>query len=506
MSTARTIDVLADPAKMVTLLALGTFPAQEKVGFLALADRCNDLQGAYKTRDIIKATVVKHCKSALSTAGLVELGQAATEGGKSFHTVGLSEKGATVGVAISGAMLGLQLETPQEGFLETVMSVRADVARDNPRPLIYEKLLDGPASVMDIARFAGISPAQTTHFVQVLTEGNVLSHRSLIDPANREYQLAQGEFPVTTKASPVSGFILKAALTLRSNDHTTVTGQDLLDEVGRTNPRVPQETVWKALLTWMQYGPHRNGLIRPLAGPSTAKSEVSITPDFESSIKAMLERRRLLLGTDAQAAAFQARARQDAHEIINSPELVAQVLAYRSGFRIETSTDSWMDLAEQIYAANSRLNVPLEELHQQAMAQAGRRINMRTFCQRIIEAPSLLLRYQSAQRRGSRLAKYVTGKQTMVPADWVHDAACRDEDPELFFPRSTAKAFTPQAERAKRICQSCPVTIPCLKTALDEPVPTGIRGGVWLDKANERTLTPELKKQLALITISRTAK
>ncbi len=58
---------------------------------------------------------------------------------------------------------------------------------------------------------------------------------------------------------------------------------------------------------------------------------------------------------------------------------------------------------------------------------------------------------------------------------WASQGACRDEDPELFFPISSA-AFAPaQVARAKAVCARCRVTAQCLGYALA----TSQDGGVW---------------------------
>ena len=59
--------------------------------------------------------------------------------------------------------------------------------------------------------------------------------------------------------------------------------------------------------------------------------------------------------------------------------------------------------------------------------------------------------------------------QTVHP-DWRDDAACRDEDPELFFAHDDATA-----QRALAICAGCPVRDACLEHALAN----GERHGVW---------------------------
>ena len=41
--------------------------------------------------------------------------------------------------------------------------------------------------------------------------------------------------------------------------------------------------------------------------------------------------------------------------------------------------------------------------------------------------------------------------------DWRHRAACRDEDPELFFPIGNTGPALLQIEEAKAVCRRCPV-------------------------------------------------
>lgn len=61
--------------------------------------------------------------------------------------------------------------------------------------------------------------------------------------------------------------------------------------------------------------------------------------------------------------------------------------------------------------------------------------------------------------------------------DWRHDAACRDHDPELFFPVSEVGPGARQAERAKAVCAGCPVRARCLDNALDNGLDHGVFGG-----------------------------
>ncbi len=66
--------------------------------------------------------------------------------------------------------------------------------------------------------------------------------------------------------------------------------------------------------------------------------------------------------------------------------------------------------------------------------------------------------------------------------DWRHEAACRDEDPELFFPIGNIGPALLQIEEAKRICQSCQVRESCLQWALETCQESGVWGGMSEDE------------------------
>jgi len=62
--------------------------------------------------------------------------------------------------------------------------------------------------------------------------------------------------------------------------------------------------------------------------------------------------------------------------------------------------------------------------------------------------------------------------------DWRRDAACRDADPELFFPDSANRYVRAQVKTAKLICRGCPVNATCLNWALATDQQAGIWGGL----------------------------
>jgi WhiB family redox-sensing transcriptional regulator len=60
---------------------------------------------------------------------------------------------------------------------------------------------------------------------------------------------------------------------------------------------------------------------------------------------------------------------------------------------------------------------------------------------------------------------------------WRELAACRDTDPDLFFPVGTTGPAIEQIESAKRVCNECEVREPCLEFALESNQDSGVWGG-----------------------------
>ena len=66
---------------------------------------------------------------------------------------------------------------------------------------------------------------------------------------------------------------------------------------------------------------------------------------------------------------------------------------------------------------------------------------------------------------------------TLASDEWRREAACRDTDPDLFFPVGTTGNALVQIERAKEVCGECPVHRECLDYALETNQDSGIWGG-----------------------------
>lgn len=70
-----------------------------------------------------------------------------------------------------------------------------------------------------------------------------------------------------------------------------------------------------------------------------------------------------------------------------------------------------------------------------------------------------------------------------IDMSWSQFAACRNEDPELFFSENATPESQAQRRHALRICETCSVTEPCLNYGLIYER-FGIWGGTTAEQRN----------------------
>ena len=66
---------------------------------------------------------------------------------------------------------------------------------------------------------------------------------------------------------------------------------------------------------------------------------------------------------------------------------------------------------------------------------------------------------------------------TLASDEWRRTAACRDTDPDLFFPVGTTGPAIEQIESAKAVCNQCEAQAPCLEYAIATNQDSGVWGG-----------------------------
>ena len=74
---------------------------------------------------------------------------------------------------------------------------------------------------------------------------------------------------------------------------------------------------------------------------------------------------------------------------------------------------------------------------------------------------------------------------TLASDEWRRTAACRDTDPDLFFPVGTTGPAIEQIESAKAVCRACDAQSLCLEYALATNQDSGIWGGTSEDERRQ---------------------
>ncbi len=81
--------------------------------------------------------------------------------------------------------------------------------------------------------------------------------------------------------------------------------------------------------------------------------------------------------------------------------------------------------------------------------------------------------------------------------DWRSNAACVDEDPELFFPIGTTGPAVEQADAAKRICMQCHAREECLEFAIATNQDAGVWGGLTEDERRTLKRARQRRRRIA---------
>lgn len=93
----------------------------------------------------------------------------------------------------------------------------------------------------------------------------------------------------------------------------------------------------------------------------------------------------------------------------------------------------------------------------------------------------------------SRPSRYSPDTLEPTPS-WRDHAACRDQDPAVFFPKDFRGAAAVAAvNQAKAVCRTCPVLSACLWHALNTPEESGVFGG--LDEEERRKLRRRIQRR-----------
>lgn len=85
-------------------------------------------------------------------------------------------------------------------------------------------------------------------------------------------------------------------------------------------------------------------------------------------------------------------------------------------------------------------------------------------------------------QRKKKVTLLAQAPMTPVVTQWRELAACRDSDPNLFFPVGTTGPAIDQIEEAKAVCRACIVREDCLQFSLQTNQEAGVWGGYAEDE------------------------
>lgn len=93
----------------------------------------------------------------------------------------------------------------------------------------------------------------------------------------------------------------------------------------------------------------------------------------------------------------------------------------------------------------------------------------------------MTIEIRTSNRANPRPKKLLVEDAPPAVSDWRHRAACRGEDPDLFFAIGTGRPALLQIEEAKDVCRRCDSVDACLLWALDH-AEFGVYGGMSEDE------------------------
>lgn len=94
------------------------------------------------------------------------------------------------------------------------------------------------------------------------------------------------------------------------------------------------------------------------------------------------------------------------------------------------------------------------------------------------------------------MALTMSARKQLTRGLWRVDAACKDTDPDLFFPIGTTGPAVDQIAAAKAVCAQCAVRQKCLEFALVTNQDSGVWGGTS-EEERRRLRRHWLKEQRA---------
>lgn len=372
------------------------------------------------SRDLI-AGASKH---ALFLGGILEKTSTINSLNRPATAFNLTELGWRYAVPAAATLLDWELRFPLLSLRERLGYGRLQEGAGKPVVLLdtYEQLITRPSTFSDILERTGHIPHKISKALVQQLENDTLE-LSTKTPANRRITISPHDMSRMPGRTDIGRAAHHASRSLCDKGTLTVTGQEFLDEVARLYPEIDPASVWRAITA--NHHAYLTFVDQGDFGSDTnSKGLYSIAAPMRSAITDLVLRHQGLRDGNLN---FTATARMLGKRILSLPQVVSFLLV-KGGHYASAEEDSWA-----------------------SYARARRTIDV---------LPSL----------------------TRGALDWRHFSACRDADPELFFPVGTAGPAIRQTAEAKKVCGGCVVRFECLDWATASGQTEGIFGGKTPDE------------------------
>ncbi|HSX08056.1 MAG TPA: WhiB family transcriptional regulator [Candidatus Saccharimonadales bacterium] len=523
------------PAKMANYLALTTFEPEEFVSRTSLEQRVAALQGDTCGWVPSPQTLLNYCKESLLPVGFVEFGSVSGKVKNSeIPATRLTQKGRELGGIVAGALLSLELQsineleagTPDPPSLQDVMGrVFYKDGRLSGAPTrfaIYETLMQlSPGeglALVELRRKLDLGHTTVLGAVQDLCNLNILCKE---DNFNEKRRLTMSPDLLHANVSLLwaneSMAVLAGMKELLKEGRTQVTNADIVARAQQIQPQLSRNKISRALNRWLAHPSHASHVQEvKITNNRRHHTQISVSEERRDYLAKLLNIRRLLTEDSEMGDSFRETAMQEAERIASSPQDIARLMrrakSKTKGLTPE-GTVYWMDDLASFIPPEG---ISMVELHRKVTERIGKDLVYRAFRDRVNRLQGMVIDITECAPERGRPGKpdgYVTlagqfpglaaasrSKVRVFPNNWADSAACSQVDPDLFYPIGgdngvVTAATQAQADKAKAICQSCPVRLACLKVALDIGEKDAVRGGVWF-KLRSQELSPKFIKNI----------
>jgi len=440
------------PTELASLAILASMP-NEQVTFSEWRAAVNKAQGdepGWLLDDSSRRTFRDHL-TGLFLSGYVEFGDS-----KKPLLISPTDAGLSGGLALAGTML--ELEAQQAFSAHQVFGSKprmTDGAHSTTSRLEFlsylSRKIGEPVSLHGASRDLSMPVAVTRYFIAALEEDGIVQVFNKSNPADRLLRFVKPKPRTVGPRVPIYSPAITAAYDIatkcRERRQYTIDGQSFIDEITERYRHLDATRVWSKVVrdtpSFIQFVDSGR-----FGKDTNTMHTVELTDEYKDVIPVLVDSIEALLYNPVFRKIAAARALEIAHD--------TQALAY-------------------IFAKGRAITDKSADAHE-------------TYA---LRAKSL----QTGSLGGASIKRRLT-----FDGSWVQDAACRDEDPELFFvPDEDEELTTEELQMyedreaaARAICAQCPVDLQCLKTAVEEEEPYSIRAAT----------TPPMRKELPRDTAS----